>query len=179
MEVPAFVISVLAVTFILGSFWWLHWRTGKLQIAEPRTYEGHAQVSGRMVLIFPLVFFNDGPTPILVSNLRLRFLHDTDAEALTFMATLKALASGEERGRTFATPFAVHGREAVLWICEFQREPAGWEFEAKQYWLALDAKIGTPAKWKQVCKFRLGISDRDVETLRERLITHDNHLEDS
>jgi len=158
MAVSAFLISIFALSFTLASFWWLHWRTGKLRIAEPRTYQGLAQKSDSMILIIPLVFFNDGPTPILVGNLRLRFLHETQAEPLSFIAT----------------PFPVHGREALLKICEFQREPAGWEFEAKQYWLALDAKLGVPGKWKQVTKFCLGVNERAAETLRKQFIVHDS-----
>lgn len=175
MIVPAFIISVLALTFTLASFWWLHWRTGKLRIAEPRTYQGYAQTSGQMILVIPLVFFNDGPTPILVSNLRLRFLHETDAQPLTFNSTWAAFAYKEEDlGRAFATPFPVHGREATLRICEFQRELAGWEFQAKQYWLGLDAKIGTPGRWKQVSKFCLGVSKRAAETMSRQLLMHDS-----
>ena len=175
MAVPAFVISLLAFGFAVLSFWWMHWRTGSLRVVEPRTYQGYASATAKMILAIPFVFFNDGPTPILVNNLRLRFLHEPGAEALTWQATLEQLNYDEEkRRRSYATPFAVEGRQALLKICEFQREPAGWEFEAKEYRIAMDASIGVPAKWKQLVLFPLAVTKESAQTLNKQFLVRSN-----
>jgi hypothetical protein len=70
----------------------------------------------------------------------------------------------------------VHGRQALLKICEFQREPAGWEFEAQEYRLAVDAKIGLPPKWRQIMSFSLAVDNRSAQTLNKQFLVHDNRV---
>ena len=175
MAIPAFIISLLAFAFVVISFWWMHWRTGNLQLAPPRTYQGYANQEGNMTLAIPMLFFNDGPTPILVNNLRLRFLHEAEAGPLVFQATFEHLSYDEDtRNRAFATPFPVRGREALLKICEFKREPAGWEFAPQEHRLALDAKIGIPPEWKQIGSFPLAVTEESAQTLKKQFLVHDN-----
>lgn len=179
METLAYVFSAATLSFVVFSFWWTHWRTGNLRVGELRTYQAVADAAA-MILIAPLVFFNDGPTPIIVNNLRLRFLHEPDAAPLAFQATVTLFNYEiESADRIFATPFPVSGREAVLKICEFQRKPPGWEFEAMEYRLALDAKIGIPAKWKQVASFPLVVNEESAKTMKTDLLIRDNPVPDN
>jgi len=128
-----------------------------------------------MILAIPMLFFNDGPSPILVNNLRLRFLHEPEEQPLVFQATLEYLSYDEDtRTRVFATPFPVQGRQALLKICEFQREPAGWEFEPQEYQLAVDARIGVVPEWKQIVSFPLVITEESARTLNGQFLMHDN-----
>ena len=75
MNYSALIISTLALLFTIFSFWWMNWRTGILRVGTPRSYAAFGSVENKMVLEFPFVFFNDGPIPIIVQNLRLVF-HD-------------------------------------------------------------------------------------------------------
>lgn len=175
MNYAALVISILALLFTVFSFWWMNWRTGKLHIGSPRTYAAFGSQEGRMVLEFPFVFFNDGPMPIFVQNLRLLFLQETQPRPLSFIATVKKL--GKDEDRAFATQFPVHGREAILLICEFQREPGGMTFEARNYPMELQAKLSNSKKWKQICRFSLNVPERSLPTINRQFVVHDNMAE--
>lgn len=77
MTVAALFVATLAFFFAVGSFWWMHWRTGNLQVSDPRTY-GASRTDEKMLFWFPFVFFNDGPTPIVVQNLRVVFVGESE-----------------------------------------------------------------------------------------------------
>jgi hypothetical protein len=175
MNYSALIISTLALLFTVFSFWWMNWRTGKLHVGSPRSYAAFASKHGKMVLEFPFVFFNDGPMAIIVQNLRLAFLHETQPHPLFFNATVKKLGTDEDR--SFATQFPVRGREAKLLICEFQRTPGGMVFEVRNYPMELQDKLGNAKKWKTICCFSLNISEQDLPTINSQFIVHDNMTE--
>ena len=172
MIYSAFVISILALLFTVFSFWWMNWRTGKLSVGPPRTYAALGSLERQMILEFPFVFFNDGPMPIIVQNLRLVFPIEEGSRPLVFIATVKKLGSDEDR--SFATQFPVRGREAVSLICEFQREPGGMVFEAGSYPLELQAQLGDGKLWKSICCFTLNVSPQGLQTINKAFVVHDN-----
>ena len=175
MNYSALIISILALFFTVFSFWWMNWRNGKLHVGTPRSYAAFGSLEAKMILEFPFVFFNDGPTPIIVQNLRLVFSDEKQTRPLTFMATVKEI--GNHQNRAFATQFPVRGREALLLICEFQREPGGMLFEARNYNMELQAKLGNRKKWEQICNFNLNITEKSLPTINKQFIVHDNMLE--
>ena len=106
--------------------------------------------------MFPFLFFNDGPTPIIVQNLRLLLKDEEEQRPLTFMAFLQNMGSSE--GRSFATQFPIRAREVESMICEFQREPSNITFEIKSYPVELQAQLDSSKQWKCICHFLLNIS---------------------
>jgi len=175
MNYPALIISTLALLFTVFSFWWMNWRKGKLQVGTPRTYAAFGSLEGKMVLEFPFVFFNNGPIPIIVQNLRLVFSEDKESRPLNFIATVKKLGKDEERA--FATQFPIRGREALLLICEFQRSPGGMIFESNNYPMELHAKLDNSKKWKRICNFNLNVTEKSLPAINQQFIVHDNMLE--
>ncbi len=169
---PALILSILALLFTVFSFWWMNWRHGKLIVSPPRSYALFAQVPGKMVLHLPLIFFNNGPIPIVVQNLRLVFTKDVSSKPLSFITTVKKLGKDEERA--FATQFPVRGREAVLLICEFQREPNELTIEAGNYALQLQGRIDRKDKWNSLLTFSLHISAEAKEIVARQFISFDN-----
>lgn len=172
MNFAAIIISILALLFIVFSFWWMNWRKGSLITGNIRTYA--AVSSGNTLLIeLPLIFFNPGAMPILVENLRLVFPdYGGEATSLFFNATVEKLSKDE--GRTFATPFPVHGGKAMLRICEFQRLRSGFTFEAQNYALELQALLDGVASWKTIKKFELKVKESQLKTLNSALVVQDN-----
>lgn len=169
---PALILSILALLFTVFSFWWMNWRHGKLIVSPPRSYAMFAQVPGKMVLHLPLVFFNNGPMPIVVQNLRVIFTEDVASKPLSFIATTKKL--GKDEDRTFATQFPVRGREAVLMVCEFQREPNELTLEEGTYSLQLQARLDGKKSWTPILTFPLNVSGKATQIARERFIPFDN-----
>jgi len=78
--------------------------------------------------------------PIIISNLRVIICDEETPKLLTFVATVKKLAKDEDRA--FTTQFPVRGREALLLICEFQRQQCGMFFEKRTYNVELQGKTG-------------------------------------
>jgi len=176
MNNPALIISTLALLFTVFSFWWMNWRKGKLHVGAPRTYAAFGSLEGRLVLEFPFVFFNDGPTPIFVQNLRLILSDEKESRPLSFIATVKKLGTDEERA--FASQFPVRGKEVMSLICEFQRAPGGIIFEKHNYPIELQAKLDSNKKWKRICKFNLNVNEESLPTINKQFIVHDNMLEE-
>lgn len=176
MNIPALSISILALLFTVFSFWWMNWRRGKLIVGKPRSYAAYSSPDGKMVMHLPFVFYNSGPLPIFVQNLRVVFLDEESPKPLSFIATVNKI--GKDEGRTFATQFPLSGRDAILLICDFQRNPSGRVFEAGKYAMELQAKVNNHQKWKRVCSFELNIAESSVPTIAKQFIVHDNASED-
>jgi len=180
ISTSAVVISISVLLFTVFSFWWMNWRKGKLHVGSPRSFATQGIMEGRLVLRVPFVFFNDGPIPIFVHNLRLIFLEERPSRELNFIATQKELAfiatqkDLAQSGRTFATQFPVRGREAVLRIYEFHREPGKIIFEARSYPMELQARLDNSKKWERLCSFSLNVSEKSLEKINEGFYAHDN-----
>ena len=175
MNYAALIISILALSFTIFSFWWMNWRTGRLRVGMPRSYAAFASANS-LILEFPLVFFNDGPTPIVVENLRVIILDEALAKPLSFTATVGKL--GTDQNRALATQFPVKGREALLLICEFQRRSGNFTFEARGYKIDLQARLGGDGQWQSICRFPLDVTSQDLPALDQQFIAHDNMPED-
>lgn len=173
MNYTALLISVLALSFTVISFWWMNWRKGNLNVGVPRAYAARGSRQDALVVELPFVFFNDGPTPIIVQNLRLVLADEQPApNALTFMATVEKL--GTDEGRAFATQFPVRGREALRLVCEFQRRPGNLAFERGIYNFELQAILNNFNTWETLCSFPINVTSQDVKTINQQFIVHDN-----
>lgn len=171
MSEASLLISILALLFTVFSFWWMNWRKGELQVSPPRSYAACTQGGSRLVMEFPFVFFNDGPTPIIVHNLRLLMPDESEVRPLKFSATLSKVGSDE--GRRLATQFPVRGREAILMVYEFHRQPAGILFASETYDVQLQAKLDKNKEWKTLCEFSLPISEKAAAIMQNQLIPQD------
>jgi hypothetical protein len=169
----ALIISLLALLFTLFSFWWMNWRRGNIRVGIPRSYAAKGSKNNTLLVEIPIVFFNDGATPILIQNLRLIFPEESPkGEPLTFVATVEKI--GTDEGRTFASQFPVHKREALKLICEFHRTPGDLIFEVKQYLVELQAVLDDKTDWVTLCLFPINVTNHSLKTINERFITHDN-----
>jgi hypothetical protein len=174
---PAMVISILALLFTIYSFWWMNWRRGRLHVGEPRSYAARGSKEAKLVVEIPLVFFNDGPIPRIVRNLRLVPIEEEISVPLVFTATVKKL--GTDEGRAMATQFPVRGREAPLLICEFQRDPGMLEFRTGSYPFSLQALLDRQVRWKEILRFELNVSPKSANSINRQFIVHDNIQEQS
>ena len=168
----ALVISLLALLFTVFSFWWINARRGRLRVFPPRSYAAFGSETAKLVVDLPLLFFNDGPAPYCVTNLRLCFEGEKGVRALTFVATKGKL--GTDQDRTFATQFPVRGRDALLLIREFQREPGGLVFEVGSYPMRLEAQLQASTKWRPLARFPLRVNPKGASVINTQFLVHDN-----
>lgn len=124
---PPVVISTAALLFTVASFWWIHWRRGKLLAAAPRTYAAAASTD-KMILLFPFVFHNTGPRAYVVRDLRLRFTDEPDGRPMNWERVRERIQAPEMR---FAAGFPVAGGAAIQMFCEFERRPPSRSMDAR------------------------------------------------
>jgi hypothetical protein len=149
VSVTALAVSLMALLFTIGSFWWLNARTGRLTATRPRAYAFANHVRLRL----PLAFFNTGAKAMIVEDLQV--VVDTDAERppLRWDWTRAVLRPAEDDGFAFATPFSDDGRSTKEVIAEFG-DNQGWSpSPGSEHQLRLQAVIHPDEEWVDVAAF--------------------------
>jgi hypothetical protein len=165
------VIALCALAFTIGSFYWLYARIGTVRLAgAPRSFAFH-QSEGRLVTTLPLALLNDGPTPIVLVNLRLRGRHP--AFVADFIASHDEVYG--DKGRAFATAIVIPGNDARLVILEFQGvHPDSLSVGSKSLTLeGLEQRLRGGARWRTLGEFALRI-DENILQQKERFLVYDN-----
>lgn len=170
---PAVIIAGCALLFTVASFWWINVRRGRLKSFEPHTFAAYV-TQDKVRMRFPLVFHNTGAVPIVIQNLRLRFLHESCAAAapLPWVATRARIKPENDDGHAFPAVFAVAGRTAYQTFQEFGAPSLGFILCAKDYRVRLEVKLGHRKKWRHILEFTLR-AERIGDP--EHFITYENN----
>lgn len=169
---PGVGLSLLALAFTVGSFWWIQVRRGKLRAYPPSTYAGVLE-GGPVVLVLPIVLYNDGPAPIVVLGLRLKLDVRPDGNPqerehmpvyLGWQKSHPRLVNeynGSPPAPIFASPFPVEGRKAVERFFEFQwREPRS-DLRAGPYVATVEVQTAHQQGWRKAITFPLHTEHTD------------------
>jgi hypothetical protein len=149
MAPAAIIVALLALSFTIGSFWWLHARRGALTAPAPRAYAFADQVRLRL----PLAFFNTGAPALIVSDLRVVVDPDGAEMHLPWTTTRSKLRPESDDGFAFPTPFAVPGRGTREVIAEFGHNE-GWHPDASsKHRVRLQALVHPSDEWVNVVDF--------------------------
>lgn len=162
MAYAAVTISLLALAFTIGSFWWLHAREGALTATRPRAY-AFAAVPDKVRLRLPLAFFNSGAKALIVSDLRVAFA-DADRDPLAWITTRSKLRPEKDDGFAFATPFAVQGRGTREIIAEFGSALPWSPPPDSRHVLRLQAQLHPAEHWVEVATFEWWAPPTDAVT---------------
>jgi hypothetical protein len=149
------LIACLALTFTVGSFWWLHARQGWLQSFEPHTFAACA-TRQESRLRFPLVLFNSGAKPIVVQDMRLQF-PGIESTVLPWALTRSQLQPGPNDGFALPAVFSILGRTAQQMFIEFGGPFAGG-VPAGDCQAQIDVKLGHREGWDHLLTFTLRAS---------------------
>ena len=164
----ALAVSLMALVFTIGSFWWLNARTGALTATRPRAYAFAKTVRLRL----PLAFFNTGATALMVEDLRVVVDSDPERSPLRWGWDRALLRPGEDDGFAFATPFSVEGRRTKELIAEFG-DNLGWSpAPASEHRLRLQAIVSPSEDWVDLVTFQWW-APASEESMR-RYIAHRN-----
>jgi hypothetical protein len=154
----ALLIAVLSLGFSIGSFYWMHWHRGKLQLNEPPWFAAYGSTE-KQILSLPFVFFNTGAKTLVVEKLRLVQPEEYQAQAFRFTAMRDRWVTeiGNEP-REWSRPFVVSGRQTVFKVFEFRRDSGSTTFTEGTMRFALEAKLMDRTQWQQLILFDVHIS---------------------
>jgi hypothetical protein len=107
------------------------------------------------------VFFNSGPVPYVVRDLRLRFRDESDGDPLSFERVRTGMSPTHAELEGLAAAFPVRGHEAVRMFCEFQRAPVRRSMVGRHP-IALEALTDKNDDWRLLLVFDLNV-DSDTE----------------
>src|SRR5215216_5408341 len=111
-------IALMALIFTVASFWWLQARQGNLRSYEPHTF-GFYRQPNKVRLRFPLVFYNTGPKPIVVQDMRLSFPEQSGVTPIEWRTSRSQLMPDTDDGAQLPAVFSVPGRQAQQHFIEF------------------------------------------------------------
>ncbi|MBO4269847.1 hypothetical protein [Microbispora triticiradicis] len=138
----AAVVSTLALLFTIASFWWLNARQGKLKSFEPHSFAGSITPQSTSIRL-PIVFFNTGPKPIVVQNMRLAFPEDPGVTfALPWRNSRKQFRPATDDFKDFPAVFSVTGRAVVEVFADFGAPFASAAPELRDQKVRLEVKLG-------------------------------------
>lgn len=163
-------VSLVALAFAVASFWWMHWRRGRLTVAPPRHFAASLRPQ-RSILLLPLGLWNDGPVPYLITDLRLRV--SEDHRWWKWHSTRTGVQPSDSMP-SIAAPFVVPGRVASVVFAEFHVLP-GPSAPAGEWLVEVEARFGHRPGWTPLAEFALVITDKVVSA--EGFIAFSNEVE--
>jgi hypothetical protein len=171
---PSVAIASLALLFTVGSFWWLNARQGRLKSYEPQSFAA-CRTPDKLRLLFPLVIYNSGATPIVVQDMRLTFPEESRWKAPLPWTTTRSQLPPSSDGWTFPAVFSIAGRTAQQMFIEF-----GGLFPivaplARDYRIRIEVKVVHRKRWIQLVTFTLRAAH---VTDPERYIAYSNSAHD-
>lgn len=151
------LVSLVALTFTMLTFWWNNWRRGHLIGGYPRIF-GAIEARQRAILAVPVSLFNSGPRPISVRALRLCIPHNGSHRLMFHVRTCKNVLGADP---SFATNFVVPGHGTVLLYAEFEAS-APWSFDPGPFSARLEVLYDHRKKWRKACLFVVDISEHYI-----------------
>jgi hypothetical protein len=143
------LISVFALLFTVGSFWWIQSRRGRLHGYAPRGYG--ADFHTPILVVLPLVLHNPAPAPLIVTDARLRLRSPDQGiqdSLLRWSGLRSAIVSSAERGGDkYPSPFSVAGRKTVEKFLQFRGEKR-LAFETGPFEATIEL-IVEPRRWRK------------------------------
>ncbi|MER5842159.1 hypothetical protein ABT099_17985 [Streptomyces prasinus] len=155
----AAAVAACALLFTIVSFWWLNARQGKLKSYTPHSFAAAVTRSKTLIRV-PLVFFNTGPKPIIVQNLRLVFLGATQNKViLPWSTTRDRIRPEKDDDPRLPSVFIVNGRAAVQVFVEFSTPFPNFIPEHREYQAMVECKLGHKGKWSELLTFSIQLGN--------------------
>jgi hypothetical protein len=156
MAYAALAISLMALLFTIGSFWWLHARPGRLRAYEPTTWAAYLG-QDRSALRLPLVLHNTGAASLVVIALRVRFVEG--GEFMHWEWTRTRVDPRADDVQDVTAPFSISGRETCELVAEFVGSYPGVVPEQRAHPIAIEARTSASPDWQRVLEFNLQLGN--------------------
>ena len=144
----ALIVSLTALAFTVGSFWWLQARSGKLRTWAPPSYAG-AFTPENTIVSLPLPLYNPAPAPKVVLDFRLTLSAPNETHTLRWSAIQPGLRPAEVGGgRVLPSPLVVAGRTVSERFIEFHEKAMVIDLKVPHA-ARVDIKVGGGRWWRK------------------------------
>ncbi len=145
-------------------------------MTTPGSYAATTQAD-KLILLLPLVLYNDGPVPYVVRDLRLRFADEPGGAPLYFQRTRSGVSPGHHPELLdLGAAFPVPGNGTVRLFCEFERRPSARQVDAKRHPLVLEALTNRDDSWRVLLRFDLDVDQEASAKIPGHFIAFRNPL---
>lgn len=149
MTAPVF-IACLALLFTVGSFYWLQARKGRLRLYPVVTFSGYMD-SARMILRLPVIIYNSGARPRVVTALRLVALDDNGSRVVMECQSFRKTISPETGDREdSAHAYAIAGRQVSTKHAQFQVEQLPLFDTPKPVTFDVESMLDHSIEWRRL-----------------------------
>lgn len=143
-------ISILALVFAVGSFYWLQARPGGLRLYPVVTFSGYMNKE-RMVLRIPVITFNSGARPRVVTALRLVTVDESNAEIVMECHSFrKTVGPGKDDHEDMAHAYSVPSRQVVTKHAHFAVDALPRFTKPRPVVFELQAMVDQSTKWRRL-----------------------------
>jgi hypothetical protein len=150
----AIVVSILALLFTVGAFWYMNLWPGRLKGYGPSTWAGYVS-SDELTLRIPVLVANSGARPKVITNVRLRLLAPRSVLKLSWQTFRVGIRPTDADIKDMATHFVVPGRSALREFVEFRGHFEQGVIEPREYEVKLDMQIDGQDVWREIASFAL------------------------
>jgi hypothetical protein len=119
-------------------------------------------------------FYNSGPVPYVVCDLRVRFSDEPTGAALAFHRVRGGVSPSHHPTPELSAAFPVAGRTAVRMFCEFERRPVGRAIEAGAHRLLVEGLTDKAGGWQELVAFDLNVSTNAELGMASQFISYLN-----
>ena len=146
MDVAPVIVACCALLFTVGSFYWLQARKGRLKLYPVITFSGMVN-ERRIALRMPIIIYNTGARPRVISAIRLRWQGDREflLECHTFRKTIDPKPEDTE---DYAHPYVVPGRSVVTKYAHFMADGFARHLSDKPSIYDVEVMLDDDTAWK-------------------------------
>lgn len=153
MNLPSVIVACCALLFTVGSFYWLQARKGRLKLYPVTTFSG-AAANGKVTLRMPVIIYNTGARPRVVTGVRLRWQGDGlfRFECHTFRKTVEPTPEDTE---DYAHPYVVPGRSVVTKYAHFAGDGFARHLSAESSIFDVEVMLDDQTEWRVLGPVRI------------------------
>ncbi|KAB7709828.1 hypothetical protein GBN32_12005 [Plesiomonas shigelloides] len=165
----ALILSLCALFFTIFSFWYMNWRSGKLNVGPINTLYIGTGIEGFTskvhILGVPLIIWNSGAQPLVLHKLRVEMNELGLLWEFERTQTSLDLNYVDSKDDYLALPLSLKANEIKTINAIFNLRLNGFEYTSRNYKFKIQALLFGKAEWITVSEIKFDCSNSRSSTL--------------